>query len=37
MSRRKRLVIWVVVVVVSLPILFYLFEVVVPNYLPSNF
>jgi hypothetical protein len=37
MSRGKRFLVWVVVVVLSLPILFYVFEYVVPKYLPSNF
>jgi hypothetical protein len=37
MSRGKRFLVWVVVVVLSLPVLFYVFEYVVPKYLPSNF
>lgn len=36
-SRGRRLLIWLVVFVLSLPILFYLFEFVVPNFVPSNF
>lgn len=37
MSRRKRFLVWVVVVILSLPVLFFVFEYVVPKYLPSNF
>jgi hypothetical protein len=33
---RKTLV-WIVVIALALPILFYLFEYVVPNLLPANF
>jgi hypothetical protein len=35
--RGKKLMIWVIAVIVALPVLFYLFELVVPKYLPSNF
>lgn len=28
---------WVIVVIIAIPILFYLFEYVVPRLLPSNF
>jgi len=34
---RKKLVKWVVIVVVALPVLFVLFEYVVPRLLPPNF
>jgi hypothetical protein len=37
MSRGKRFVVWVVVVLLALPLLFYLFEYVVPQLLPANF
>jgi hypothetical protein len=37
MTRRKRFLVWVVVVILSLPVLFFVFEYVVPKYLPSNF
>ena len=35
--RGKKLMIWVIAVIVALPVLFYLFEFVVPKYLPANF
>jgi uncharacterized Rmd1/YagE family protein len=33
----KKALTWVIVIVVGLPVLFYLFEVVVPKLLPANF
>lgn len=35
--RGRKLMIWVIAVIVALPLLFYLFEFVVPKYLPANF
>jgi hypothetical protein len=33
----QRILIWVLMVLVALPILFYLFEYVVPRLMPANF
>ena len=33
----KKVLMWVLVIIVGLPILFYLFEYVVPRLLPANF
>lgn len=35
--KRRKWLIWLAVFVVTLPVLFYLFEFVVPKLLPSNF
>lgn len=35
--KRRKWLIWLAVIVVGLPVFFYLFEVVVPQFLPSNF
>jgi hypothetical protein len=35
--RGKKLLVWVIAFVIALPVLFYIFEFVVPKYLPSNF
>jgi len=35
--KRRKWLIWLAVIVVGLPILFYLFEFVVPKLLPPNF
>lgn len=35
--RGKKLFMWVTIVIVALPVLFVLFEYVVPRLLPSNF
>lgn len=36
-SPRKKLLVWIVVIALALPALFYLFEYVVPRLLPVNF
>lgn len=36
-SRRKRILVWAIVVILTLPVLFWLFEFVVPTFLPENF
>lgn len=36
-SGKKKALVWIVVIVVGLPVLFYLFEYVVPRFLPANF
>lgn len=33
----KKVLTWVLIIVIGLPILFYLFEIVVPRLLPANF
>ncbi len=33
----KKVLMWVLIVVLGLPLLFYLFEYVVPRFLPANF
>jgi uncharacterized Rmd1/YagE family protein len=33
----KKAITWVLVIIIGLPILFYLFEYVVPRFLPANF
>jgi uncharacterized Rmd1/YagE family protein len=33
----KKALTWVIIIVIGLPILFYLFEIVVPKLLPANF
>ncbi len=35
--KRRKWLIWLAVIILGLPILFYLFEFVVPKFLPSNF
>ncbi|HEX2052147.1 MAG TPA: hypothetical protein VHJ78_00290 [Actinomycetota bacterium] len=35
--KKKKALMWVVVILVGLPVLFYLFEFVVPRFLPANF
>lgn len=36
-GRGKKIVVWVILAALALPILFYLFEYVVPRFLPANF
>lgn len=36
-SRRRRIIIWITVVILGAPLLFVLFEFVVPKLLPANF
>ncbi len=36
-NRARKIVIWTVIVLLTLPVLFYLFEYVVPSLLPANF
>jgi hypothetical protein len=35
--KARKILIWVVVIVLALPVLFWLFEYVVPTLLPANF
>ena len=35
--KSRKALIWIVVILIGLPILLYLFENVVPNFLPANF
>lgn len=34
---KKKVLMWVIIIVIGLPVLFYLFEYVVPRLLPANF
>jgi hypothetical protein len=36
-TKARKAMVWIVVILLSLPILFYLFEYVVPRLLPANF
>ncbi len=34
---KKKVLMWAIIIVIGLPVLFYLFEYVVPRLLPANF
>lgn len=36
-GRGRKVLVWIVLIAVGLPVLFYLFEYVVPRFLPANF
>ena len=36
-ERGRKVLMWVIIVLIGLPVLFYLFEYVVPRLLPANF
>jgi uncharacterized Rmd1/YagE family protein len=36
-ERGRKVLMWVIIVLIGLPVLFYVFEYVVPRFLPANF
>ncbi|MGQ0679241.1 MAG: hypothetical protein ACT4OM_06240 [Actinomycetota bacterium] len=36
-SRGRKVLVWAILIFMGLPILFYIFEYVVPRFLPANF